>query len=45
MEVESAVKGLTSLIEPLLIMFLGGVVGFIAISIMVPMFGIVNQIK
>lgn len=44
MEVESAVKGLTSLIEPLLIMFLGGVVGFIAISIMVPMFSIVNNI-
>ncbi len=45
MEVEAAVKGLTSLIEPLLIMFLGGVVGFIAISIMVPMFSIVNNIK
>jgi type IV pilus assembly protein PilC len=45
MEVESTVKGLTSMIEPLLIMFLGGVVGFIAISIMTPMFKLVNSIK
>lgn len=44
-EVEQTVKGLTSLIEPLLIIFLGCVVGFIAISIMVPIFSIVNNIK
>jgi type IV pilus assembly protein PilC len=44
-EVESAVKGLTSMIEPLLIMFLGGVVGFIAISIMTPIFKLVSSIK
>jgi type IV pilus assembly protein PilC len=43
-EVESTVKGLTSMIEPLLIMFLGGVVGFIAISIMTPIFKLVNSI-
>jgi type IV pilus assembly protein PilC len=45
MEVESTVKGLTSMIEPLLIMFLGGVVGFIAISIMTPIFKLVNSVK
>ena len=44
-EVEQSVKGLTSMIEPMLIIFLGCVVGFIAISIMVPMFSIVNNIK
>lgn len=44
-EVESTVKGLTSMIEPLLIMFLGGVVGFIAISIMTPIFKLVNSVK
>jgi len=44
-EVDQTVKGLTSLIEPLLIIFLGCVVGFIAISIMVPIFSIVNNIK
>lgn len=44
-EVEATVKGLTSMIEPMLIIFLGGVVGFIAISIMTPMFKLVNSIK
>lgn len=44
-EVEATVKGLTSLIEPLLIIFLGVVVGFIAISVMTPIFQIVNQVK
>jgi len=44
-EVESTVKGLTSMIEPLLIIFLGVVVGFIAISIMTPMFKLVNSVN
>lgn len=44
-EVESTVKGMTSMIEPLLIMFLGSVVGFIAISIMTPIFKLVNSVK
>ncbi|RYG30722.1 type II secretion system F family protein, partial [bacterium] len=44
-EVEQTVKGLTSMIEPMLIIFLGCVVGFIAISIMVPIFKLVNEVK
>lgn len=44
-EVEVSVKALTSLIEPLLIIFLGGIVGFIVGSIMVPMFTLVNAIN
>lgn len=44
-EVEATVKGLTSMIEPLLIIFLGVVVGFIAISVMTPVFTLVNSIK
>lgn len=44
-EVEQAVKGLTSMIEPLLIIFLGVVVGFIVISVMTPIFTIVNSVK
>ncbi len=44
-EVESTVKGLTSMIEPMLIIFLGVVVGFIAISIMTPIFKLVNSVK
>lgn len=44
-EVDATIKGLTSMIEPLLIVFLGGVVGFIAISIMMPMFKLISAIQ
>lgn len=44
-EVSNAIKGLTSMIEPALIIFMGGLVGFIAISIMSPMFTLVGSIK
>lgn len=44
-EVESAVKGLTSMIEPMLIIFLGCVVGFIAVSVMTPIFTLVNSVN
>ncbi len=44
-EVAQTVKGLTSMIEPLLIIFMGVIVGFIAISVMSPIFSIVNEIK
>jgi general secretion pathway protein F len=42
-EVEATVQGLTSLIEPLMILLMGAVVGFIALSILLPIFQI-NQI-
>ncbi|MBL8086660.1 MAG: type II secretion system F family protein [Chthonomonas sp.] len=44
-EIEATVKGLTSMIEPLLIIFMGGIVGFIAISVMTPVFTLVNEMK
>jgi Type II secretory pathway, component PulF len=44
-EVDATVKGLTSLIEPMLIVFMGVVVGFIAISVMAPMFKLVSSIN
>jgi len=44
-EVDSTVKGLTSMIEPLLIIFLGVVVGFIAISVMAPIFKLVQSVQ
>ncbi len=44
-EVENTVKGITSMIEPALIIFLGCVVGFIAISVMTPIFKLVNSVK
>lgn len=42
-EVEATVQGLTALIEPLMILLMGAVVGFIALSILLPIFQI-NQI-
>lgn len=44
-EVEATVKGLTSMIEPMLIIFMGCIVGFIAISVMTPIFKLVNSVK
>ncbi len=43
-EVDAMVKGLTSLIEPLLIVGMGVLVGFIAISVMSPIFKLVSSI-
>jgi type IV pilus assembly protein PilC len=43
-EVDNAVKALTSMIEPCLIVVMGGIVGFIAISIMAPMFKLISAI-
>jgi len=44
-EVKAAVDGLTSLIEPLLIAFVGGAVGLAVIALYLPMFNIINLIK
>lgn len=44
-EVSAAVESLTSLIEPLLVAVVGGVVGAIVISLYLPMFGILDLIK
>lgn len=42
-DVETTVQGLTALIEPLMILLMGSVIGFIALSILLPIFQI-NQI-
>jgi len=44
-EVENAVKALTSLIEPCLIVVMGGIVGFIAVSIMAPIFKLISAVS
>lgn len=44
-EVAATVEALTSLIEPLLIVFLGAVIGGILVSLYLPMFQIINLIK
>jgi type IV pilus assembly protein PilC len=44
-EVESTVASLTSLLEPMLIVVLGGTVGAMVISLYMPMFNIIKLIK
>jgi type IV pilus assembly protein PilC len=44
-EVEAAVKSLTSILEPVMIVIVGGVVGFIVVSMYLPLFKIYDQIK
>jgi type IV pilus assembly protein PilC len=44
-EVDAKVKALTALIEPLMIVFVGGIVGFIVISMYLPMFSIYEKIR
>jgi type IV pilus assembly protein PilC len=43
-EVNTAVEALTSMLEPLLMVFLGGSVGFIIIAMYMPIFGLANLI-
>ena len=44
-EADRAINRATELIEPVMIVGAGGLVGFIAISIITPMYGIINQIQ
>jgi type IV pilus assembly protein PilC len=44
-QVNTMVNGLTSLIEPLLIVFLGVVIGFIVISMFMPMFKMIEALS
>jgi type IV pilus assembly protein PilC len=44
-EVDAKIKALTSLIEPIMIMFVGGVVGFIVISMYLPIFSLYDKIR
>ncbi len=44
-EVDDAVKNLTSMIEPLIIVVLGGVIGFLVVSMYLPIFKIGQTIK
>jgi len=44
-EVEFAVAGLTSILEPLLIIVMGSVVGFIVIAFYLPLFNMIGAIK
>lgn len=44
-EVEQSVKALTSIMEPIMIVFLGGMVGSILVAMYLPMFKVMDSIK
>jgi type IV pilus assembly protein PilC len=44
-EVDAKVKALTALIEPLMIVFVGGMVGFIVVSMYLPLLSLYEKIK
>jgi type IV pilus assembly protein PilC len=44
-EVDAKVKALTALIEPVMILFVGGVVGFIVIAMYLPIFSLYDKIR
>jgi type IV pilus assembly protein PilC len=37
-EVDTAVDGLTSMMEPVMMVFLGGIIGFVVIAMYLPIF-------
>jgi type IV pilus assembly protein PilC len=43
-QVGAAVKALTSILEPVMIIFVGGMVGVIVVSMYLPLFDVYNQI-
>jgi type IV pilus assembly protein PilC len=44
-QVESSVKALTSILEPVMIVVIGGIVGFIVVSMYLPLFEVYNRIE
>jgi len=44
-EVDNAVNNLTAMMEPMLMVFLGGSVGFIVIAMYLPIFKLITLIK
>jgi type IV pilus assembly protein PilC len=44
-QVEASVKALTSILEPIMIIVIGSIVGFIVISMYLPLFTVYNSIK
>ena len=44
-ELKSVIKTVTSMIEPLMIVLMGSIVGFIAMSIILPIFKLSSLVK
>ena len=45
MEIDATIKGLASLIEPILILIVGGIVGTIVVALYLPIFHLVDIFK
>jgi len=45
MEVENAVEALTSLLEPIMVVGIGGIVGSVVVGMYLPIFTVINQIR
>ena len=45
MEVDTAVEGLTSLMEPIMVIMLGVIIGFIVISLFMPLISLMNALS
>ena len=43
-EIDASIKGLVSFLEPVMLVFIGGIVGLIAISVIVPIYQLVGQV-
>jgi type IV pilus assembly protein PilC len=43
-EVDASIKALTSIIEPIMMIFVGAVVGFIVVALYMPMFSLFDKI-
>ena len=44
-ELKNVIKGVTAMIEPIMIVIMGSVVGFIAMSIILPIFKLSSIVK
>ena len=44
-EVDNFVKSMTSIVEPVMIVFMGVIIGLILIAIMLPIYSLVSVIK
>jgi type IV pilus assembly protein PilC len=44
-QVDAAVKSLTSILEPIMIVIVGGIVGFMILAMYLPMFHVYDAIK
>ena len=44
-EIDATIRALASLIEPIMIVIIGGVVGLIVISLYLPIFNLVNVVR